>query len=470
MMLAPASVSILRTTTLLAVLALAGCGAATRTPFQEPSVSVPKQWRTPMGLAQAQATLGSNPWWHAFNDVQLNALVETMLRSNVTLESGALNAQRAHKALWVARAGVLPTFGLSADASGSRNFRGSRATTRSQSLGVSISYGIDLWGTMASQIDAARLEAQATEQDWENLVLQQIGATISLYGTMAYLTRQLQQNEQSIEHAQRTLDFATTRYQLGAAPAADRLMAEQSLSQQTASRSALLDQKAQAENAMSLMLGEPLNLLLDVSADILDRPLVNVAPSIPANLLSRRPDLRAAEMRLRASQAQVDATRTSFYPNLTLTASGGTSSEALRNLLQNPLGSAAAGLSFPLLNQPLMKATVETAQTSHELSVTAFRQAFYQSLQEVDDALAARGHNITRAAELTRSVELALEIERRHEYAYRAGQIALPTLLDAQESRRSAQTSLAAIRYAQWSNQVTLYQALGGDFSDSREE
>ena len=97
-------------------------------------------------------------------------------------------------------------------------------------------------------------------------------------------------------------------------------MAEQSLSQQTASRSALLDQKAQAENAMSLMFGEPLTMSLDVSTDILNRPLVKVAPSIPAQ------------------------------------------------------------------NRPLIKATVETAQTSHDLSVTAFRQAFCQSLQQVDIA------------------------------------------------------------------------------------
>lgn len=464
---------LMRMAALTAVLAVAGCGALTKTAYQRPAVSIPTQWRAPQDLAltQAHVALRSDPWWHAFGDAQLNALVDQVLQSNQVLATSTLRIKQAEQSLALARATVIPSFAFGGlGVSAGQNFRSPVAKTHSKSFdGASLSYTVDLWGTLASRFDAARWEAMAAKEDWETMALDQIGATVSLYGALANLAQQLDQSEQSIRLARRTLEFAQIRNRFGAISTTDRMQAEQALVQELKGHASLVAQKAHFEHAMSMLLGAPPGSPLIVLPQTLDRPLPRVPSGLPAELLGRRPDLKAAEMRLRASLAQVDATRTSFYPQLSLTGSLTTDIKAWADLLKNPVGTAGAVLSFPFARWPSssMTVSIDQVQTSHDVSALEFRQAFYRALQEVENALATRDANIEQLRNQMRATELALEIERRSEYAYQRGAISLPTLLNAQHEFRFAKTSLIAIRYVHWENQVALYRALGGSYFDN---
>jgi NodT family efflux transporter outer membrane factor (OMF) lipoprotein len=436
---------------------------------------MPTQWQAT--AQQARETLRNAPWWHAFGDEQLNALIERVLSSNQTLESSAMAMKAAALSQEVAQANRLPTLGLNARSTANRLLRGRAAasntlastpvadptprTTMSKSFSGSIGYTLDLWGTLASHAEAARWQARATEQDWEGLVLQQIAATITLYGNLAYLGHQLAQSAQSIAYAQRTLELARARNRFGAVPTTDPLRAEQSLVAQMANHSALLDQKSQADNAMALLLSDPESPALVVPVSVLQYPLPAIDVGLPADILARRPDMRAAEMRLRASLNSIDATRTSLYP-LAITGSIGINSNVLRELLKNPVDSVNAVFDLP--NLWTVNAGVGAAQASHEAATALFKQAFYAALRDVDDALTTRGRLEEQAGSQSRSIALTFEIERRARYAHRMGAIPLQTLLETRQALRVDQDNLIAIRNAQWANQATLYLALGGDF------
>ena len=167
-------------------------------------------------------------------------------------------------------------------------------------------------------------------------------------------------------------------------------------------------------------------------------------------------------MRLRSTLASGDATRLSYYPQLSLTGALGGSSSALGSVLANPVATLGAGLVLPFLNQTEMRTNAAIAQTDYERAVVQFRQTLYQALADVDNALSARRQYAEQAVQLEQSLADARRAERLYEVRYRAGAVALKPWLDAQEKRRNAEIALAENRLNRLVNHATLYQALGG--------
>ena len=173
--------------------------------------------------------------------------------------------------------------------------------------------------------------------------------------------------------------------------------------------------------------------------------------------------MRAAELRLREQLASLDQARLAFYPSLTLTGSLGGTSNALANLLQNPVGTVGANLALPFLNYGQVKLGLGVSRANYDLAVVNFRQALYQALTDVDNALSAREQYAEQAVDLEESLKQARYVERLNEVLYRAGSIPLKTWLDSQETRRQAESAEAANRLNQFQNYVALCKALGGD-------
>ena len=176
----------------------------------------------------------------------------------------------------------------------------------------------------------------------------------------------------------------------------------------------------------------------------------------------RRPDLRAAELRLRQALAAIKVTATSYYPSLSLTGSVGSSSPSLGDVLSNPVATLGAGLSLPFLRFRQMQLDIESADLSYQIAANDFRRTLYTALAEVDNALSARQRLAEQVAAAERSYAEAVEIERLYEVRYRAGATDLRNWLDAQQTRRNAELSLAQARRSQLGNDVTLIKALGG--------
>ena len=152
----------------------------------------------------------------------------------------------------------------------------------------------------------------------------------------------------------------------------------------------------------------------------------------------------------------------SFYPNLSLTGSLGTASAGLSELVSNPLGSLAATLSLPFIQWNQAHFATVLARTQYDKAVVSFRKTLLQALIDVDNALSSRTQLAEEGAQMERSLDSAKTAERLYEIRYRAGAVSLRSWLDAQESRRQAEISLAGNRLAMLQNYATLCQSLGG--------
>lgn len=203
-------------------------------------------------------------------------------------------------------------------------------------------------------------------------------------------------------------------------------------------------------------------LNIDIPKKLPQSSLPNIDAGLPATLIARRPDLQAAELRLRKTLATKDATKASYYPSISLTGSLGTSSTSLTELLQNPVLALGASLSLPFLQYNDMKKDIAISELDYESAIISYRQTLYQAFADVENALSGRIEANAQLSDQQKNLELAQKSARLNEVRYRNGAIALKNVLDAQESVRSAEVSLAQTRYNQYTAYVTLMQALGG--------
>jgi outer membrane protein TolC len=177
--------------------------------------------------------------------------------------------------------------------------------------------------------------------------------------------------------------------------------------------------------------------------------------------------LRAAELRLRKTLSQVDATRAAAYPQFTLTGSVGGSSSELSRVLADPVGTLGAGLLLPFVQWRDVQRNIDISKVDHEVAVRALRQSWYTALSEVDNALASRLRYEQQGERLQVAVSAARDSERLSEARYRAGAVPLKTWLDAQETRRQAENNLALNRFNRLDALITLYQAAGGGLGEA---
>lgn len=261
------------------------------------------------------------------------------------------------------------------------------------------------------------------------------------------------------------MQLVQVQHKAGAASGLELAQATQSHANQLAAATTLAQQRTELRNALAILFDAPPGQLPD-AAQHPQLPNMAALPAItaglPAEILSRRPDLRAAELRLQASLAQADIARTSFYPTLSLTGSLGSSSAVLSQALSNPIGALGLGLALPFLNLGEMQRTTAIARNNYEQAAINFRQTLYQALAEVDNALSARIQLQQQEAQLQEALAQSQKVKTSSEARYRAGATPLKNWLDAQESNRNAQRTLLDAQLARLTNLVTLYQALGG--------
>lgn len=458
---------------LLACLALAGCASLSTHEYRRPDLIQPAQWQhaaTPPAeakLSKEIAGQGNAAWWRAFADDQLNELIEQVLRNNNNLAAAGVSVRKAWLQAGLAADKQMPVVSAEIDAShGVQRVDGvtTKSNARSSSLGVS--YELDLWGRLSSARDAASWEAQATEEDLANTAWALVATTARLYWQIAYLNQRLRLSDENIAYARQTLAIAEAKLAAGAATRIDVGEAEQSLATQESNRSDLLQQRVEQRNALGILFNAPPGgVQFKERAALPDAELPPVAAGLPAELLARRPDLRAAEKRLRETLASGDATSASYYPRLTLTGSLGSSSPALGNLLRDPASTLGAGLVLPFLQWNEMQLTRKSAEADYAKAIIDFRQTLYSAMADVENALSARTQYLDQARQLARARAAAQQSEALYAVRYEAGAVPLQTLLDAQQNRREAETALLLNRYNRYVNHATLCQALGGDLS-----
>ncbi len=454
---------------------LAGCASTGR--YQADPLAVPAQYGRGDAVANApvkpvpnDAThplrdAAADAWWQGFGDQRLDRLVAQALDANADLAAAGLRLQRARLQAGLAETDLWPSLGGSISSSGSRAIDSADSVRRSNSANVSLGWEIDLWGRLRAQRDVAQWEATATAEDRENTVLLLVGEVCRQYWQLAYLNQSIATGDANIERLRRTRELVQVQFDAGAVSRLQINEAIQNLESQLASQSQLLQQRVETRNALTVLLdGNPWPQA-DEPQNLDDASSPSLAAGLPADLLARRPDLRAAELRLRQSLAAIKVAATSYYPALSLTGSVGSSSTSLSDVLKNPVATLGAGLSLPFLRFREMQLDTRIAGTSYQIAATTFRTTLFTALGEVDNALSAREQLARQVASSQASFDAAVEVERLYEVRYRVGATDLRTWLDAQQTRRSAELALAQVRRSQLLNDVTLFQALGGSAS-----
>ena len=448
---------------------LVGCAAVVKTPYEQPSIAVPGSFQNNTALSkQIYDDVLADQWWTLFKDPQLNTLVEDVLSRNSNLAVAGINLQQARiqarqtqsqQGIRIGDARVSTGRQFSLDGDGDRS--------TGISLGYpGLSYELDLFGKLANQTEAARWEARATEQDLQATAQSLIGTTAQLYWQLAYLNERYSVVQQNLATAQKTYGLVRVQYRVGAVSGLDLTQAEQAIQSQQATLSQIEQQRVETRTALAVLMNMPVQQLsIQEPQRLPNIALPAIAAGLPASLLSRRPDLNAAELRLRKALANKDANKASYYPSISLTGSLSTgigTSTSLSDALKNPVATLGAGLTLPFLQWNDMKRDLQVNELEYEKAILQYRQTIYEAFADVENALSNRTE-LTKQVELQhRNVELAEKTERLTEVRYRNGAVALKNLLDAQETTRNARLSLVQTRQNQYNAYVTLLQALGG--------
>lgn len=441
----------------LCISLVTGCSSLTRTEFITPEVAMPNSWQS-VSLNQE---VKLDPWWESFNNPELNQLIEQVLTTNNDLALATLTLRTARLQAGLSNAESYPQ--ISANLNGSRSKPldgGSSSSTYGTNL--SIGYELDLWGRVSAEMDAAKWNSLSTAEDRESTAQSLVATTAILYWKIGYLKQSLELSQNSIDYAQQTLELTQNQYKSGSVSQLNIFEAQRLLAGQESSHSEIQQELFEAENALSILYNQPpLKTAIKINK-LPEGDMPTIAAGVPSDLLVRRPDIKAALYNLKSAYASKDATFSGYLPNLTLTGSLGTSSSELKDFLSNPVGTLGANLLLPFLQWNEMELYKDIASIEVESAVITYRKTIYDAFQEVDNAISARTHYQYQEQKLRQQYDASSSAEGIYASQYRNGAIGIQKWLDAQENQRSAEVSLLANRYNQFSAQATLYQALGG--------
>jgi len=405
-------------------------------------------------------------WWHTFESAQLTQLVEGAHLKNPDLVMATERVKQAELQMKVANASLFPALSLSAssgEAKGKPIGGDWSAASGSSSARLSASYEIDLWGgNMASRhASAAGYKATVFSNEASRLSIA-AGVATAWFNYLA-LQERIATAQKNIAIAERIQKIVDSLYRNGLANAADVAVQQTNLLSQQNALLPLQLQLNQTRAAIALLQGQVPQGYQLASENISALKIPSIASGVPADVISRRPDVAGAEAQLQAASANVYAARTALLPSMQLGANLGSSASELFSL--NP-ATQSAGWSLSLAQnifaggQHVNKVRVSESRRVELLE--GYRKVILTALLEVDDAL--NRVSVTQQQELNQQsiVEQAARSLTLNEVRYREGGIDLQGLLDSQRSLFQAQDALAQQRLARLKAAVDLYKALGG--------
>jgi multidrug efflux system outer membrane protein len=422
------------------------------------------------GQASANSVAaGDIGWRQFFNDPRLRGIVELALQNNRDLQVAVLRVQQAAAQYRVTRSALFPTI----DAVGTETSQRTpaalsffnRTNFHEYSVGAQTSWELDLWGRVRSLSKQAFAQYLSTAQARRATELLLVSQVADQYLTMASLDEQLAVTQQTLETAQASYNIAKLMFDTGTGSELDLRQSEGILEQARANLSAQRRARAQAENALVLLVGSPLPDNLPPGLPMSSQDLLTDIPAgLPSDLLTRRPDILEAEQLLVAANANIGAARAAFFPTISLTASAGTLSPTLGGLFMP--GSAAwtfvPQISLPIFEGGLNVANLTIADVNKKIAVAQYEKAIQTAFREVADGLAARGTYDQEIASLTRYVNSQQRRLELSELRYRSGVDSYLNVLTAQTDLYIAQQVLINTRLGRLTTLVDLYEQLGG--------
>ncbi|ATA18367.1 NodT family efflux transporter outer membrane factor (OMF) lipoprotein [Gibbsiella quercinecans] len=455
-------------TPLFLALVLSGC--AVGPDYQRPApTSVPLQYKEAKGWQQAkpQDQANKGEWWAVYHDATLSSLLGQVSISNQNVAQYEAQYRQAKALAAESRSDLFPT--LSGTGSGTRS--GSKASSSASQRSVSNSFSaeasasweLDLWGKLRRTLEENKASAQASQAELANITLSAQSELAQDYFQLRIMDQQIALYQQSVQAYERYLQVINNKYQAGAESRSTLAQAQLQLESARASALDYVWQRAQLEHAIALLIGKtPAEFSL--AAAPLSATMPAIPHALPSELLQRRPDIAYAERNVAAANAAVGVAIAGYYPDLTLSASGGFTSSALHNLisLPNRVWSLGPELSGTLLDFGATSAKVEQARAAYDASVASYRQAVLQGFTEVENYLVQLNTLQDELAAQQRAATAAQDSARVTRNQYEAGMIDYLDVATTENASLSQQQSLLSLQSTQWVASVELIAALGG--------
>lgn len=459
---------------LLLTLPLLGClTACSLTPtLQRPAAPVPLSF--PMTATTQASTLPASAlgWRAMFGDPRLQRLIELSLANNRDLRLATLNVEAAQAQANIQRAARLPAVGLDGmhtrERALSTDTNGQTRREVSQQTGVNVAlsaFELDLFGRVRALSDAAFARYLASEQGRDAAQIALVGAVAEAYFTQRLADEQLQLTERTLADWQQSLELARLLKQADQNSSLDVAQAEGQVALAEADLEARRRARAQADNALQLLVGSELPGDLPPALPLERQPSISRLPAgLPADLLLSRPDLRQAEQMLVAANADIGAARAAFFPQISLTASFGYASTSLGGLFDTArqVWRFAPQISQPLFHGGRLRAELRLAEVRKSEAVAQYERAIQTAFREVADALVGTATFDRQIEAQLRAVTAAERRLSLSDLRYRAGVDGRLELLDAQRQLQAARQALLELRRAEIANRVALYKSLGG--------
>jgi multidrug efflux system outer membrane protein len=408
-------------------------------------------------------------WREFFSDPRLQQLIQIALANNRDLRVSVLNVEAARAQYRITRAQLFPTI----DAQGSKSVQRTpqdlslfgRTISEQYQVGLNTSWELDFWGRIRSLKDQALEKYLATAQARKAAEISLVSQVAQQYLQMLAVDDLLKITDDTLKTAEASYALTKLQFDNGTGSELDLRQAETIVEQARANREAQARARAQAENALVLLVGQPLPDDLPAGRSLDDQRLLTDIPAgLPSDLLTRRPDIMEAEATLRAANANIGAARAAFFPKISLTGSFGTASPTLGGLFKagSAAWSFAPQVTLPIFEGGQNLANLDLANIQKRIEIANYEKAIQSAFREVADDLAARSTYDSQIKALERTTFAQSRTLDLSQLRYKNGVDSYLQVLTAQTNLYTAQQSLINARVARLDNLVNLYVALGG--------
>jgi outer membrane protein, multidrug efflux system len=463
----------MRGSPLIAALAVALAGCTVGPDYHRPKSEIPPAFRFEIKDVRNAANAG---WWQAFNDAELDTLIQTSLSNSWTLKAASARIEEAAGVLMSTRAGFYPhlDYGFAAqrDRFSQREGIPLPAGTRNpQNLFQSVlssSWEIDLWGRIRRETEAAQAGLVGAEEARRGVVLSLVSSVAISYLQLRSLDAQLVSAHETLAAYSETVTLFTNQFKYGEVSMLNVQQARAQYESAAATIPQLQAQIAQAEDALSLLVGRDPGPV-PRGASLSELKLPAVPAGLPSQLLERRPDIAQAEQALIAANAQIGAAKALYFPEISLTGAFGWASAQLEHLFTGParIWSFAGVVTGPIFSGGNIAGQVIQAEAIHKQALAAYQQTIQNAFADVSDALIGYQKGLEQLAAQERLVSALRENVRLAWLQYREGYEPYLTVLTAQQQLFSAEIAESQIRGNTYASLVDIYKALGGGWVEA---
>ncbi|QHC95714.1 RND transporter [Pseudomonas sp. R84] len=442
--------------------------------YQRPQTAEIAQYKEAEGWTQANPSdsLARGAWWELYGDQQLNGLIEKLNNANQTVAQSEAQYRQAQALVRSARGAFYPSVDLSLGKTRSSQGTGSSSSSLSSSSSgirdtynaeLGVSWEADVWGKLRRGLEADETSAQASFADLAAMRLSQQSELVQNYLQLRVIDQQKRLLEATVAAYERSLKMTQNQYRAGVSGRDAVAQAQTQLKSTQADLVDLIWQRAQFENAIAVLTGQaPADFNI---AEVQTIPKLPQVPlSLPSQLLERRPDIASAERSVIAANANIGVAKAAYYPDLSLSLSGGYSSSTSQNLvsLPNRFWSVGPKLALPLFDGGIRSAEVERTEAVYDQTVAKYRQTVLDGFREVENYLVQLKVYEDEAAVRQEALDAARDSLRLTENQYKAGLIAYIDVVVVQATALSNERSVLNILQSRLIASVQLIAALGG--------